>query len=114
MSMVLTRYLKGLLAGKTETRILHDKQAAESNITEKHIDAFEAILDPERRKEFALYSCFVDGHPTTAIVHMTDDPNEDNPERVRVAPVFMAVTADMKITNHQGVEAELVEKEMVQ
>lgn len=71
-----------------------------TNITEDHKDAFRALRNPEF-VNFCLVSCFVNGEPTSAIAAVTHDENDG---LYQVTPLFVAVTPDMKIEDHEGVE----------
>ncbi|MFN9818544.1 MAG: hypothetical protein ACK56Y_11060 [Pseudanabaena sp.] len=46
---------------------------------------------------FALFSCFVDGRPSAAIVAVTRDR-----EDYVLSPLFVAVTPEMVLTDHDG------------
>jgi hypothetical protein len=73
------------------------KQSQETNITEKHKKVFEALVGGGHKK-FALFSCFVNGEPTAAIVII-----EANESIVNIEPLFVAVTEGMKLMDHDGV-----------
>jgi hypothetical protein len=73
-----------------------------TNIRPDHISAFEALTSGDIRN-FALFSCFVNGTPATAIVAVTP-PTEETGEYL-ITPLFVSVTADMALTDHQGVAA---------
>ncbi len=78
----------------------------DTNITEQHRHAFEALTSG-RYDNFALFSCTVDGLPAAAIVTVHQcAPAEDGgePEYV-LQPLFVSVTAAMKVADHDGVEA---------
>ena len=68
-----------------------------TNINELHRQHFDAIRDPEY-SNFALFSCFLDGKPTVAIVAINQDGEE-----FRITPLFVAVTPEMSLTDHDGV-----------
>jgi len=70
-----------------------------TNITAAHSDAFEALASGHYAN-FALFSCFVDGKPAVAIVSV----NEDGPGYA-VTPLFVSVTPDMVLTDHDGTPA---------
>ena len=70
-----------------------------TNITQKHRAAFEALTSEEYRN-FALFSGFVDGQPTAAIVAVNRAGDE-----YRVTPLFIVPTADMVLTDHDGTVA---------
>jgi hypothetical protein len=67
-----------------------------TNITDLHREAFNALASG-RYDNFALFSCFVNGAPTSAIVSITPAG-----EQFDVTPLFVAVTADMRLTDHDG------------
>jgi hypothetical protein len=69
-----------------------------TNITKEHEDSFNAMVSG-KYDNFALFSCFVNGTPTSAIVSI----NKEGPEYI-VVPLFVAITDDMKITDHDGTE----------
>lgn len=71
----------------------------QTNITAEHKALFEAVTSG-KYDNFALFSCFVDGKPTSAIVSVVQDGNE-----YTIRPLFVAVTADMVVTDHEGVPA---------
>ena len=48
-------------------------------------------------KNFALFSCFVNGQPAPAIVAVNPNGDEYN-----ITPLFVAVTDDMILTDHDG------------
>lgn len=68
----------------------------ETHITPAHRDAFDA-LSSGGFTNFALFSCFVDGRPSAAIVAVTRDR-----EDYVLSPLFVAVTPDMVLTDHDG------------
>lgn len=70
-----------------------------TNITEDHIEAFEAVRDPDY-SNIGLVSCFLNGTPTVAIAVFNDDG-----ETIKITPMFVAVTPDMVLTDHDGVSA---------
>jgi len=69
-----------------------------TNITLDHKAMFEALRDPGIGN-LALYSCFVDGRPASAIVAIAGPDADD---RVKIAPLFVSVTPDMVLTDHDG------------
>ena len=71
----------------------------QTNITAEHKALFDAVTSG-KYDNFALFSCFVDGKPTSAIVSVVQDGEEYN-----VTPLFVAVTADMVVTDHEGAQA---------
>lgn len=70
-----------------------------TNITSAHKHAFEALTS-ERFENFALFSCFVNGAPASCIVAVTREG-----ARFTMTPLFVSVTADMVLTDHDGVAA---------
>ena len=70
-----------------------------TNITAAHKEAFEALASG-RFGNFALFSCFVNGEPATAIVA--------GPRRryVRHHPSLCERDPDMTLTDHDGREPE--------
>lgn len=67
-----------------------------TNITKAHREAFEALRDSSYTN-FALFSCFVNGEPSVAIVAIHEDgANYD------IRPLFVSVTAGMTLTDHDG------------
>ena len=77
-----------------------------TNIIEEHRRAFEALTSG-RHGNFALFSCFVGGTPAAAIVAVNPSPPADQggePEYA-VSPLFVSVTPDMKLTDHDGRDA---------
>ena len=71
----------------------------QTNITAEHKALFDAVTSG-KYDNFALFSCFVDGKPTSAIVSVVQDGNE-----YAIKPLFVAVTADMVVTDHEGIPA---------
>ena len=61
-------------------------RAKKTNITREHKKAFNALVSGEYRN-FALFSCFVNGEPSATIVAV-----EEEGEEVKVTPLFVAVT----------------------
>ena len=71
-----------------------------TNITAAHKEAFEALTSG-RFGNFALFSCFVNGEPATAIVAVGRDG-----DMFDIIPLFVSVTPDMRLTDHDGREPE--------
>ena len=67
-----------------------------TNITETHRHVFNALTSG-RYENFALFSCFVNGSPTAAIVAITGDGDSFD-----IRPLFVAVTGDMRLSDHEG------------
>jgi len=70
-----------------------------TNITPTHKSAFEALTSGEY-KNFALFSCFVNGTPASCIVAVTEEGDQ-----ILIKPLFVSITADMVLTDHDGVAA---------
>ena len=70
-----------------------------TNIRPEHVSAFEALTSGEH-DNFALFSCFLDGSPTVAIVAVT--PLENAEAVYQITPLFVGVTAAMVLTDHEG------------
>ena len=73
-----------------------------TNIRPEHISAFEALTSGEH-DNFALFSCFLDGEPTVAIVAVTP-PSSDEHE-YQITPLFVGVTEGMVLVDHDGTPA---------
>ncbi|MFW6027476.1 MAG: hypothetical protein ACOC91_01580 [bacterium] len=69
-----------------------------TNITKHHRAAFEALTSG-RFENFALFSCFVDGDPATAIVAVNHDGDD-----YCITPLFVSITDSMVVTDHDGHE----------
>jgi hypothetical protein len=67
-----------------------------TNITADHRAAFEALTSGDYRN-FALFSCFVNGEPAAAIVAVSQD--SDN---YAITPLFVSVTPSLTLTDHDG------------
>ena len=76
---------------------------ANTNITEEHKRVFEALKSGEYRN-FALFSCFVNGEPAVAIVTVLPTPPEapDGEPGSLIRPLFVSVTPTMRLTDHDG------------
>ena len=57
-----------------------------TNITARHRAAFEALVSGDYRN-FALFSCFVNGEPAAAIVAINQDGGD-----YAITPLFVSVT----------------------
>jgi hypothetical protein len=68
----------------------------QTNITDA-IQQHFAALTSGGFKNFALFSCFVDGQPAAAIVTITKNDNE-----YLIKPLFVSVTDAMVLTDHDG------------
>lgn len=73
-----------------------------TNIRPDHVSAFEALTSGEHRN-FALFSCFVNGTPASAIVAITPPAGEH--DDYTITPLFVSVTPDMALTDHAGTPA---------
>lgn len=67
-----------------------------TNITPEHQSAFTALTSG-RYENFALFSCFVNGAPAGTIVAVNRAGDE-----YTVTPLFVSVTGDMDLTDHDG------------
>lgn len=67
-----------------------------TNITKEHREVFEALTSGAYRN-FALFSCFVNGEPGTAIVAVNEDGGSYN-----ITPLFVSVTPGMALADHDG------------
>lgn len=67
-----------------------------TNITDAHQHAFEALLSGAY-DNFALFSCFVNGAPASAIVAIDRDDDE-----YLITPLFVSITPAMTLTDHDG------------
>ena len=70
-----------------------------TNIRPDHVSAFEALTSGDYRN-FALFSCFEYGAPASAIVAVT--PPTDECGEYLITPLFVSVTPDMALTDHDG------------
>ena len=68
-----------------------------TNITAEHRAAFEALTSGTY-SNFALFSCFVNAEPASAIVSITRDG-----EDYTITPLFVSVTSGMALIDHDGV-----------
>ena len=69
-----------------------------TNIKEWHKATLDMI---QQGGPVALVSCFVNGEPTAAIAVMTQHKDES----WTIQPRFVAITPEMKLTDHEGVAA---------
>ena len=85
---------------------IHTGIAMTTNITEAHRRAFEALTSGGH-DNFALFSCFVGDTPAAAIVAVNPcPPAEEGAEpEFHVQPLFVSITNDMVLTDHDGREA---------
>lgn len=77
-----------------------------TNITEEHRRAFAALANGEH-DSFALFSCFCGGCPAAAIVAVSRRPpaEEGGEPEFELRPLFVSITGDMVLTDHDGQEA---------
>ena len=71
----------------------------DTNIRPEHCEAFDALRSGEF-SNFALFSCFVNGEPASAIVSINRDG-----ENYAISPLFVSVTDGMRLEDHDGVSA---------
>ena len=67
-----------------------------TNIKSAHRKAFRALLSGNY-DNFVLFSCFVNGQPAAAICAVNDSGEE-----YVISPLFVSVTPDMVLTDHDG------------
>ena len=72
-----------------------------TNILAEHKSAFEALTSGDY-SNFALFSCFVNGTPASAIISV----NRDDAGDYIMTPLFVSVTEDMTLTDHDGVSPD--------
>lgn len=77
------------------------EDSSSTNIQPHHQEAFDALVSGEY-DNFALFSCFMNGQPTCAISSITKDENN----MYLITPLFVAVTEDMVLTDHDGVPSK--------
>lgn len=70
-----------------------------TNITPAMKKEFQALVSG-KYDNFALFSCFVNGEPSAAIVTVTKEG-----EDVSFTPLFVSITPQMILTDHDGKEA---------
>jgi hypothetical protein len=70
-----------------------------TNITADHRAAFEALTSGDFRN-FAVFSCFVNGEPAAAIVAVNEDGGN-----YAITPLFVSVTPALILTDHDGCPA---------
>ena len=73
------------------------KRARRTNITEEHKRIFNALVSGEYRN-FALFSLFVNGEPSAAIVTIENEGTTS-----KIIPRFVAVTEGMRLEDHEGI-----------
>jgi hypothetical protein len=67
-----------------------------TNISADHRAAFEALTSGDCAN-FALFSCFVNGEPASAIVAVNQDG-----DFYAITPLFVSVTPSLTLTDHNG------------
>ena len=67
-----------------------------TNITAEHKKAFNALISGDF-SNFALFSCFVNGEPASAIVLINRDGADFN-----ITPLFVSLTKGMRLEDHEG------------
>jgi hypothetical protein len=72
---------------------------AETNITQEHRQVFNALTSGEYNN-FALFSCFVNGEPASAIVAI----NKPDGDEYQITPLFVSVTPGMRLIDHEGIQ----------
>ena len=70
---------------------------ADTNISPEHRDSFNALTSGDYAN-FALFSCFVNGEPASAIVSI----NKQASDEYKITPLFVSVTPGMKLVDHDG------------
>ena len=76
---------------------------ADTNISEEHRRAFEALTSGTY-ENLALFSCFVNNEPASAIVSI-QPPSANSEDEYVIRPLFVSVTSDMILTDHEGRKA---------
>jgi hypothetical protein len=77
------------------------KKKPVTNIKPEHKEWLAFIQDSKPSDHtVCLMSCFVNGEPTSAIRMVTREGTE-----FKISPMFVAVTAGMTLTDHDGTEA---------
>lgn len=72
---------------------------ATTNITPAHQELFEEVRSGHRG--LALFSCFVNGIPSAAIVRVSHDKDG----MVLITPLFVSIEPGMSVKDHDGNEA---------
>ena len=70
---------------------------ADTNISQEHRNSFNALTSGDYAN-FALFSCFVNGEPASAIVSI----NKQAGDEYLITPIFVSVTPGMKLIDHDG------------
>ena len=76
---------------------------ADTNISEEHRRAFEALTSGSFQN-LALFSCFVNNEPASAIVSI-QPPGANGEDEYVIRPLFVSVTSEMILTDHEGCKA---------
>ncbi len=74
-----------------------ERPASQTNITDALREHFNALTSGKYRN-FALFSCFVNGEPAAAIAAVNQDG-----EGFRIEPLFVSITPSMVLTDHDGI-----------
>lgn len=77
--------------------IRSEEHPMSTHITREHRAAFDAFASGTY-DNFALFSCFVNGEPASAIVAVTCEGNA-----YTITPLFVSVTPAMTLHDHDGV-----------
>ena len=77
-----------------------------THITAEHRRAFQALTSGAC-DNFCLVSCFCNGAPAVAIAAVTVQPagEDGGDDEYLIAPLFVSVVPDMRVTDHDGREA---------
>jgi hypothetical protein len=70
-----------------------------TNITAEHRAVFEMLISGDYAS-FALFSCFVNGEPASAIAAVHRDGDQ-----YVIRPLFVSVTPSLMLTDHDGQSA---------
>jgi hypothetical protein len=70
-----------------------------TNITTADREAFDALVSGEY-ENFCLFSCFVNGKPASAICAIDEEDQKE--DEYLITPLFVSITDDMIITDHEG------------
>ena len=70
-----------------------------TNITQEHRKVFQALTSGDYTN-FALFSCFVNGEPASAIVSI----NKPAGDEYQITPLFVSITPGMTLIDHEGIE----------
>ena len=70
-----------------------------TNITQEHRKVFQALTSGDYTN-FALFSCFVNGEPASAIVAI----NKPAGDEYQITPLFVSITPGMTLIDHEGIE----------